>query len=254
MASPREPWYVKFFTDDYLPSYGHTFTQERVEREVALVERTLDLKRGDRVLDLCCGPGRHAVTLAGRGYRVTGLDLNAEFLQMARRSAGAEGVGLETVRGDMRAIPFGGGFDAVINMFTSFGYLESEEDDIQVLRGVAGALRPGGKFLLDTINREWVVSNYVQNDWHADHDGTVYLEHRDLDLLTSRNHVSFAVIAPDGTRRQSIGHKVRLYTLTEMVGLLGRAGLTIEATYGGFDAEPYGVATRRMIVVARKAG
>lgn len=254
MTSHPDPWYVEFFQGDYLPSYGHTFTPERVEREVAMVERALGLMPGDRVLDLCCGPGRHALLLAQRGLRVTGQDLNADYLDSARRSAETEGLTLKTVHGDMRRIPFEAEFDDVINMFTSFGYLETEDDDQEVLRQVARALRPGGRFLLDTINREWVVSNYIQNDWHADPDGTVYLEHRDLDLLTSRNHVSFSVVGPDGTRRESIGHKVRLYTLTEMARMLDRAGLALERTYGGFDGEPYAVTTRRMIIVARKVG
>ena len=254
MTTPDRPWYVEFFAGDYLPSYGHTFTQERVEREVAFVERALQLRPGDRVLDLCCGPGRHAVELARRGMRVTGQDLNAEYLEAAERRARSQGVGLDTVRSDMRQVPFEGVFDAVINMFTSFGYLESEDDDLEVLRQVRKALKVEGRFLVDTVNREWVVSNYIQNEWRADPDGTAYLEHRELDLVTSRQHVSFTIVAPDGTRRESVGHKVRLYTLTEIVGLLERAGLTFEGAYGGFDGEPYTVATRRMIVVARREG
>ncbi len=252
MASHSDPWYVEFFKRDYLPSYDHTFTRERVEREVALVERALGLRPGHRVLDLCCGPRRHAVALARHGIRVTGQDLNASYFDMVHETAEAEGLPLETVQSDMRRIPFEAEFDNVINMFTSFGYLETEDDDQEVLRQVARALKPSGRFLLDTVNREWVVSNYIQNEWREDPDGTVYLEHRNLDLLTSRNHVSFTVVAPDGTRRESVGHKARLYTLTEMARMLANAGLALEHTYGGFEGEPYGVATRRMILVARK--
>ena len=254
MTSQEPPWYVTFFQDDYPSLYGYMLTPERTEAEVAFVERTLGLARGDRVLDLCCGQGRHAVALAKRGLRVTAQDLSEELLEMARQAAQAEGVALELVHSDMRQIPFEGTFDAVINMFTAFGYLESDEEDMEVLRQVEKALAPGGRSLIDFINREWVVSNYVQNEWREGDDGTVYLEHRELDLATSRNHVTFTIMSADGTRRESRGHHIRLYTLTEAIGMLERAGLGFAGVYGGFDGEEYAVATPRMVVVGRKPG
>lgn len=244
------PWYEAFFGHDYLDVYGHELTAERTAREAGFIERALGLGAGDRVLDLCCGPGRHAVTLAARGYRVTAQDLSAAYLARAAESARQAGVPLETVRSDMRVIPAPEPFDAVINMFTAFGYLESEDEDRKVLGAVAQALRPGGRLLLDLLNREWVIANYVQNDWHAGADGTLYLERRELDLVTSRNHVTFTSIPPAGGRREIAGHHVRLYTLTETIALLAAAGLRFVRAHGGFDDEPYGIGTRRMLVVA----
>ena len=254
MTSQEPPWYVTFFQEDYPSLYGHMLTPERTEAEVAFVESTLDLAPGDRVLDLCCGQGRHAVALAKRRLRVTAQDLSEELLEMARHAAQAEGVALELVHSDMRQIPFEGTFDAVINMFTAFGYLESDEEDMEVLRQVEKALAPGGRLLIDFINREWVVSNYIQNEWREGDDGTVYLEHRELDLATSRNHITFTIMSADGTRRESTGHHIRLYSLTEVIGMLERVGLDFKEAYGGFGGEEYSVATRRMIVVARKPG
>ncbi len=107
--------------------------------------------------------------------------------------------------------------------------------------------------MLDMLNREWAVANYIQNDWHTGADNTLYVERRDLDLATSRMHVHFIVIDPNGKRRESIGHIIRLYTLTEMTRLLARVGLIVSAVFGGFDSEPYSIDTRRMIIVARKS-
>ena len=152
----------------------------------------------------------------------------------------------------MRAPGFDGRFDAVINMFSSFGYLESEAEDAKVLRGVAAALRPGGRALFDLINREWVIRNQVADESRTGADETVYLEHRELNLVTSRNHVTFTAVAPDGSRHDLDGHHIRLYTLTELIGMLETTGLRLERVYGGFDGEVYGVDTRRMIVVATK--
>ena len=183
---------------------------------------------------------------------MTGLDLNPEYLELAQQAAAAGKVKIETIAADMREIPFAGKFDAIVNMYSSFGYLESEADDVRVLESAAKALKAGGRLLLDMLNREWAIDNYIQNDWHTGADGTLYVERRDLDLATSRMHVHFIVVDADGGRRESIGHIIRLYTLTEMTRLLERVGMRTTAVFGGFEGEEYGIGTRRMIVVAQK--
>ena len=245
-------WYTKFFNEDYPKIYCERLSQDATERETAFVVDALGLRDGDRVLDLACGHGRHAVALAQRGMVVTGQDLNEDYLRMAREDAARAGVEIETVHGDMREIPFTDEFDAVINMFTAFGYFDSEDEDVRVLKAVANSLKSGGQLLLDTINREWVLSNYVQNDWHTDPNGNTYLEHREFDLVTGRNRVTFNIVTPDGTRRDSPGHDVRLYTLTELVRLLDAAGLRLSTVCGDYDGRPYHIDTPRMIVVATK--
>jgi SAM-dependent methyltransferase len=252
MGTLQNAWYVNFFGQDYLNIYGHTFTAERTEKEAAFVAEKLELEAGARVLDLCCGPGRHSVQLATRGYKVTGLDLSQPYLDLARRAAAEAGVALDTVLADMREIPFDDHFDAAINMYSSFGYLESEAEDLKVLESISRSLKRRGRLLLDMLNREWAVANYIQNDWHAENDGTLYVEHRALDLASSRMRVRFVIVDPNGGRHDSIGHDIRLYTLTEMVRLLERVGFSGVEVFGGFDGEKYGIETRRMILCARK--
>ena len=245
-------WYTKFFNEDYPKIYCERLSQDATERETAFVVDALGLRDGNRVLDLACGHGRHAVALAQRGMVVTGQDLNEDYLRMAREDAARAGVEIETVHGDMREIPFTDEFGAVINMFTAFGYFDSEDEDVRVLEAVANSLKSDGQLLLDTINREWVLSNYVQNDWHTAADGNTYLEHREFDLVTGRNRVAFSIVTADGSRRDSPGHDVRLYTLTELVRLLDAAGLHLSTVYGDYDGRPYHIDTPRMIVVATK--
>jgi SAM-dependent methyltransferase len=248
----QQPWYQSFFGRDYLDVYDGSFTEERARQEVSMVEAALALQKGESVMDLCCGQGRHAVELARRGYAVTGLDLSAEYLRLTEAAAASVGVRLETVEADMRAIPAEGRFDALINMYSSFGYLESEADDAMVLTAIGRALRPGGRALLDLLNREWVVHNNGATDWHYGPDGTLYLEARELDLAASRNHVTFTAVSPSGERRDLDGHHIRLYTLREMIGALDAAGLRYETVYGGYNSEPYSPDTRRMVVIASK--
>ena len=252
MATQGSTWYVDFFRDDYLGVYSHLFTAERAEKEVAFAQQALELKAGARILDLCCGQGRHSVPLARRGFQVTGLDLNPAYLELAQQSARSANVALKTIAADMRQIPFQDHFDAIVNMYSSFGYLESEAEDLKVLESAAKAIRPAGRLMLDMLNREWAVANYIQNDWHSGGDGTLYVERRDLDLASSRMHVKFTIIGRDGGRRDSVGHHIRLYTLTETTRLLQQVGLKVTTVFGGFDNEPYAVDTRRMIVLAQK--
>src|SRR5215472_11703012 len=252
LAAQDSTWYVDFFRDDYLNVYNHLFTAERAEKEVAFAEHALELNLGARILDLCCGQGRHSVLFARHGFEVTGLDLNAAYLDVVQESARRSNVMLQTIAADMRQIPFQDQFDAIVNMYSSFGYFESETEDLNVLKSAAKAARLAGRLLLDMLNREWAVANYIQNDWHSGSDGTLYVERRDLELAASRMHVKFTIIGSDGGRRDSVGHHIRLYTLTETTRLLEQAGFKVTGVFGGFDAESYTIGTRRMIVLAQK--
>lgn len=276
---PENAWYVQFFKGDYLRVYGHTLQQDRTDLETQFAIHALDLQQHHRVLDLCCGQGRHSIALAKTGLSVTGVDLSEEMLAIARSNADVALVspvdggnvtrrvttattgqvregGLTFRQADMRHLPddLANQFDGVINMFSSFGYLESEEDDQQVLHQISKVLKPGGKLLMDLLNREWVIINNEEYDWHQHDDGRIVLEHRELDLQTSTNHLTYTEILPDGTRREMSDLHMRLYTLTELVKMLATAGLSLTNVYGGFQAEPYTVNTRRMIVMASNPG
>ena len=244
-------WYRSFFGQDYLDVYGHLLTEESSEAEADFVMRALDLKPGDRVLDLCCGTGRHAVPMAKAGLEVTGLDMSEEYLALARSAARQAGVEVRFVRGDMREIPFRGEFDAVVNMFTAFGYFDDDADDQRVIDGAAVALKPGGQLLLDLLSRDWVVANYVRSESREGPDGTIYQERRDFDPLAGRNHVEFTITSPNGAERR-VGHHIRLYVATEVSRMLDPAGLTLKRSYGGYDGNLLSVETRRMILVSRK--
>ena len=273
------PWYTQFFKRDYLRIYGHTLQQDRTDLETQFAIHALDLQPSDQVLDLCCGQGRHSIALAKTGLSVTGVDLSKEMLSIAQstadeslfapasgenaatlqfspaRGGNAEGKGgLTLLQADMRNLPdnLSNKFDAVIIMFSSFGYLESEEDDQQVLHQIHKVLKPGGKLLMDLLNREWVIINNEEYDWHQHEDGRVVLERRQLNLEKSVNHLSYTEILPDGTRREMSDLQMRLYTLTELTKMLTNAGLSLANVYGGFQGESYGVDTRRMIVIASR--
>lgn len=247
----RSPWYKEFFGPHYLETYQSFLQPERTAREADFIEKTLTLPPGSKILDLCCGHGRHLIELADRGYRMTGLDLNQHFLDIARREAEGRGLKVGLELRDMRDVPFADEFDAVINIFTSFGYLESDDEDQKVLDAVCRALKPGGLFLIELMHRDSLARILQTRGWYETAAGLKVLDERKFDQLTGRDEVRNVTIYPDGTTREA-SYSVRIYTLTELARMLATASLKIEATYGGADGGAFTLESRRLAILARK--
>ncbi len=251
MADP--PWYESFFGQRYLDYYGPKLTPERTTAEVDFIERILALPAGACVLDLCCGHGRHLIELASRGYRMTGVDLDSTFLEMAHAEAKRRRLAVRLERRDMRDLPFVAEFDGAINWFTAFGYFDQDEENQAVLVAVARTLKPGGKFLIDLTSRDWLVREFKVRDWHETPTGIKVLEERNFDLLKGRNYARHIRLYPDGTRLEG-SFSLRVYTLTELTAMVRQAGLDILATFGGVDGSPHALDSRQLIILAVKPG
>jgi SAM-dependent methyltransferase len=250
----ERPWYADFFDDDYLRIFLPLLPDERTAAEVNGVVELLAEAPGSRLLDLCCGHGRHAVPLAQLGFRVTGLDLSRRLLDRAAAQAAAQGQHVDLVAADMRRLPFAdASFDAVVNLFNAFGYLEDEAEDQLVLGEVARVLAPGGRFLQELANREALV-----RDWHdsrvlRNDDGLVVLQERTLDLRGSRELARYTLVGPGG-HRTSREVAIRLYTLTELAAMLERAGLELLAVRGGLGGGPLELDSSYLVTLSAWAG
>lgn len=164
-------WFEQWFGEEYLRAYPHR-DDEDAERLVGLLDRCGVCRAAERVLDLACGPGRHLTALVRSGASVVGLDLSRALLQAARR----RGAGT-LVRGDMRRLPFRArAFDAVLNLFTSFGYFAADAEHEAVLAEVARVLRPGGRFVLDFLNAQDVRARLVAKDERRSGSTTIVQE------------------------------------------------------------------------------
>lgn len=225
----------------------------QIKSQIEGVERFLNLEPRSRVLDLACGAGRQTLELARRGHRVLGVDSSAEPIAQARAAAREERLNVHFVKTDIRQIPYRAEFDAVINLFTSFGYFPQERDDLKALEAVRKGLKPGGKLLMDLLNKEWLMRHFEPHFWEQGEDGqgAVVLDQISFNFETGRLDNHRTIVGKDGTRLPSyVGFRV--YTLTEIKNLIARAGLVYRQSWGGFDGSAYGMDSSRMILLAEK--
>jgi ubiquinone/menaquinone biosynthesis C-methylase UbiE len=242
-------WWRDFFNEDYIDVYG-TEDAKKSEAEVEGIISLLEPAKGSSILDLCCGYGRHTLSLAQKGFCLTGLDFSEVLLEKAQAAARDSAADINLVRADMRWIPFLSRFDYVINIFTAFGYFQSEDDDQSVLNGVYRALKPKGEFLLDTINREWVLSRFQKENWEELEGGRYALDERKFDPVSSR--ISARTLLLGTGENIERRHSMRFYTLTEMVRMIERAGMRLISFHGHLDGRKYWLDTPRMVIRAEK--
>jgi SAM-dependent methyltransferase len=247
-VDPR--WYDGFFEAEWLDYLSLPSDPEVTVRQVDFLLEQLGLASGASVLDVACGRGRHSVELAQRGFRVTGIDLSPRSLELARAAAADAGVEVEFRGLDMRELDYDGVFDGAINVFTSFGYFEEDEENDRVLHGIARALRPAGRFLIDTINPIALARVFQDHDWKEFDDGSVMMEHRWQDQLAGRGGGMWTFIHPDGSR-SVLEHSVRLYAPWELRILLERCGLTVKRAYGTSDGTDLGEGTRTILLAQK---
>lgn len=253
--SERQWWKRAFVRGDYplaslVDSLGF---RQRTRVELPFLKRALRLRPGTRLLDVCCGVGRHSLPLAKAGVDVTGLDVSPVYLAEARRRARKAGVRLRLVLGDMRRPSFHAEFDAAMNLWTSFGYFSTAAEDLAALKAARAALRPGGLFLLETINggrisrilRLQEQLGLDRERWTEMPDGTLVLE--DPTLVDGGRAIRTRWIFIKGTSRRELVTRIRLYTGHSLSALARRAGFSVVRVTGEMSAAPYREASSRRV-------
>lgn len=240
-------WYKDWFGEDYLKVYPHRDERE-AKTQVDFVVSVLPLQAGDRVLDLGSGMGRHAIELSRRGLRVACLDLSSVLLKLAKQK-GDEVCCAHFVRADMRFIPFAETFDAVLSLFTTFGYFKTDVENQQTLVGIHNALKPGGWFFLDYLNKDLVVKSLAPRDFRIE-NGFEILQERHYNQKEQR--IEKKIKIKENGRVRTYRESVRLYTLAEMQAMLSAAKLTLLKTFGDFDGSDFTASSPRLILVGRR--
>jgi SAM-dependent methyltransferase len=234
-------WFEEWFGEEYLRLYPHRDDAE-AERAVALLAEATGLEAGSRVLDVACGAGRHARAFRALGARCVGVDLSATLLRIARRVTDAP-----LVRADMRALPVRpGSMDLTVNLFTSFGYFDRDEEHAAALAEMVATVRPGGWFVIDFLNPDMVRRRLVPDEL-VPCDGSQVRVTRAVSA--DGRYVSKTIDTPAGRR---FTERVRLFGREEIGAMLSRAGIAVRRRFGDYDATPLSERSPRTILVGQR--
>lgn len=214
------------FFDQHAPHYMNNGFTKNTLNEVDFVMEELGLEPGGSILDIGCGTGRHSIELAKRGYRMTGVDLSAGMLEEARKAAALAQVQVEWIQCDAVKYSAAAAFDAVICLCEgAFGLVGRDEEpiahDMAILRQISHSLKPGGRFLLTTLNAYTRLRNITQEDVDSGRFNPVTMVEHYLDVWE----------LPEGKKLVEV--KERRYLPFELMRMFSEAGLAVEHIWGG---------------------
>jgi ubiquinone/menaquinone biosynthesis C-methylase UbiE len=247
-TSTAETWDA-FFSDFYLRAFSEDVRNDAAEAQALAAVRLARCPEGGDVLDAPCGFGRHSIPLARAGYRVVGADRSSVLLDEARRRAGGERWP-KWVNADYRDLPQQDEcFDVALNLFSSLGYL-GDEEDTRALAELRRVLRPGGRLVIETMHRDLLISRWSEQDWRLLGEGRLLLEQRTFDPATGVAQMTQTLVPSNGPR-ESMTTSLRVYSATELLAMVERAGFSEVRCHGDLDGGAFGVGTRLVVVAQR---
>lgn len=246
MQSTDPNWYRQHFNEDYRTLYAAR-NEEEAETQAAFAAERLEITARDTVLDLCCGHGRHLEAFARRSIRAAGVDLSLALLaEAARRETGP------LFRADMRRLPFTDGcFTVLVNFFTSFGYFDSEEENLSVIEEISRVLSPNGRFLIDLINPLGATSPIPES---LREEGAFEIrEERWFDERTLRINKRINLLDKASGESRRYQESVRVYGLEELLSILSPSGLEVERVCGDFEGGEFDTGSPRMVLYGARS-
>jgi SAM-dependent methyltransferase len=242
----KKNWYEEWFSNKhYLELYRHRNEQEARDI-INLMQRNVPLPVNSKVLDVCCGAGRHSIELARRGYDVTGFDLSSYLISEARRDlkkSDEKNIKARFLIKDMRNFSFRNSFDIVMNIFSSFGYFEKDSDNFKVFENVSSSLKKNGYFVFDFLNESYLKKSLVPFTEEI-YEGETIIQKRKIengfvykDIIIGKSHYN---------------ERIRLYSLNEIKTALRNANLKAEKIFGDyFGSEFNKLNSKRLIIFSR---
>jgi SAM-dependent methyltransferase len=244
-------WYEN--EDFWRDLYSCMFSAERFsasKEEVSQIITLTECTRGT-LLDLCCGPGRHALEFAQRGFQVTGVDKSEFLLGQARERASQAKISVEWIHQDMRLFHRAAAFDLVCNLYTSFGYFEDERDNFQVLQNIYANLKESGVLIVEVVGKERLAGTWQNSICTELADGSLLVQRPQLRDDWCRVSSEWTLVK-DG-RAQSFTFEHSIYSGRELKDLLSHAGFQHVQLFGSLQGSPYDLNATRLVAVARKS-
>ena len=240
-------WFETFFEGLALDMWRAAVTPEQTAREAAFLVECLQLQPGMSALDVPCGNGRHAIQLARRGIRMTGVDISAGFVEEASRAAPE----IEWVRGDMRNLPWNSRFDAAYCWGNSFAYFDYH-NCLRFLVAVASTLKPGGRFVLESGAVSESILPVLQPERKLQMGDLDFHSRNTYDASDGRMDITYTFTR--GSRREVKPIHQWVHSAAEIRRMLRSSGLEPLAAFGSLEGDPYALRSPHLIALARRAG
>jgi SAM-dependent methyltransferase len=238
-----------WFTEWFNTPYYHMLYKHRDEAEAELfirnITRFLNLDKSTHVLDLACGKGRHALFFSQLGFKVKGLDLSINSIETARKNSNDR---LDYAVHDMREVYSKDTFDAIFNLFTSFGYFDAKDDNLKVLQSIHEMLKDNGVLVIDFMNAQKVIESLVSEEI-KEVDGTQFYLTRSYDGTHIFKNIQF----DDNGEHFDFTERVQALTKADFELLLENANFEVMNAFGNYQLDPFNESTSdRLILISRK--
>lgn len=240
-------WFNDWFDDYYLKFYLLNQSEELTKKQVKFIIDVLDLKEGSKVLDICCGTGRHLIEFSKIGIKGVGIDFNKKYIKLANKNK-VKDINLKFLNIDARQIDFENEFDAAISIWTSFGYF-SDAENLNLLKKIHKSLKKNGKLLIDLENIYYLLNNLPKERWEKK-ESEFILERNQLNLRSSRLKTERIII--NNKNKFEYVRDYRIYTLSELEIYSFEAGFKLIKFYGGYEKEELNFSSKRLIVILEK--
>ena len=244
----KSEWFKDWFnTQEYLNVYQHR-NESDAEEHITLILENVKIHSGAKILDMACGSGRHALILARKDFELTAVDLSENLISIAEKSAQDENLKINFVESDIRKFETNDKFNLVINLFTSFGYFETDEENFAVLQKAYDLLVYDGFFVLDFFNSQFLQQNLIEFS-EENLDNAEIHQYRKI----KNNRVTKKIVITKDGNLSTYEESVRMFKKEELVDAIQNIGFDIYKTFGDFLGNEFdNLSSPRLIMICKK--
>jgi len=237
-------WYENWFGNEYLSVYAHRDEDEAREL-VQLILANVHLDKNAKIVDLCCGQGRHAYILSQEGYEVYGIDLSRTLLQVAKFK-NCHSTNTFFIQADMRKLPAVNSFDLLLNLFTSFGYFEEDEENKTVFRQFHHVLKAEGYFVFDYFHTPYLRANLER--YHSEQIGDLIVEQ---ERFIEGSRVQKIIRLNRNGKKSTFFESVKMYEKDKILEMMEETGLSVSCIFGDYVGSPLSDTSERIIIIGQ---
>lgn len=245
-------WFEEWFSNEfYLKLYQHR-DEEDARWIINLIQRTLNVSTNSNVLDIACGSGRHSIELARRGFEVTGFDLSEYLIREAKKNLSESperNLRAKFLIKDMRNFDFTNSFDLAVNIFTSFGYFETDRENYKVIENVSKSIKRGGYFIFDFLNKKHLEKNLIPYSRKKYGSINVIMKRK-----IRNGFVTKEIVLRKGKSEKIFSEILRLYSPDEFKNMFESYGLKIIKTFGDYFGNAFNEnKSQRLVIFSRNS-